>query len=69
MTEKEIVEIVKTKEGIDTLINNRINEHYHSLHGSMQESMHVFIKNGLNAVNKNLPEIKIHRFPFSVIHY
>jgi tRNA U34 5-methylaminomethyl-2-thiouridine-forming methyltransferase MnmC len=27
--------------------------------GSMQESMHVFIKNGLLAVNKTLPEIKI----------
>ena len=59
MTEKETIEIVKTKEGIDTLINNRINEHYHSLQGSLQESMHVFIKNGLLAVNKNLPEIKI----------
>jgi hypothetical protein len=26
------IEIVKTKEGIHTLVNNRINEHYHSLH-------------------------------------
>lgn len=59
MTEEENIEIVKTKEGIDTLINNRINEHYHSLYGSMQESLHVFIKNGLLSVNKNLPEIKI----------
>lgn len=59
MTEEENIEIVKTKEGIDTLINNRINEHYHSLHGSMQESLHVFIKNGLLSVNKNLSEIKI----------
>ncbi|HPA30311.1 MAG TPA: tRNA (5-methylaminomethyl-2-thiouridine)(34)-methyltransferase MnmD [Bacteroidia bacterium] len=53
------IEIVKTKEGIDTLINTRINEHYHSLHGAMQESVHVFIRNGLLALNKNLPEIKI----------
>jgi tRNA U34 5-methylaminomethyl-2-thiouridine-forming methyltransferase MnmC len=59
MTEKELFEIVKTREGIDTLINNRLNEHYHSLYGSMQEGLHVFIKNGLLAVNKNLPEIKI----------
>lgn len=57
--EKELIEIVKTKEGIHTLINNRLNEHYHSLQGSMQESLHVFIKSGLLAVNKNLPEIKI----------
>lgn len=59
MIEKEELEIVKTKEGIDTLINNRIKEHYHSMHGSMEESLRVFIKNGLQAVNKNLPEIKI----------
>ncbi len=57
--EKELVEIVKTKDGVDTLFNNTINEHYHSIHGSLQESIHVFIKNGLLAVNKNLPEIKI----------
>lgn len=59
MIENSEIEVVKTREGIHTLINNRINEHYHSMHGSMQESMHVFIKNGLRAVNKNLPEIKI----------
>src|SRR5687768_6161314 len=59
MTETEILEIVKTKEGIHTLVNNRIQEHYHSLNGSMQESMHVFINNGLRALNKNLPEISI----------
>lgn len=59
MTQIHDIEIVTTKEGIHTLINNRLNEHYHSLYGSMQESIHVFIKNGLLAVNKNLPEIKI----------
>ena len=59
MIENSEIEIVKTKEGVHTLINNRLNEHYHSLYGSMQESLHVFIKNGLLAVNKNLPEIKI----------
>ncbi|MEO5569825.1 MAG: tRNA (5-methylaminomethyl-2-thiouridine)(34)-methyltransferase MnmD [Bacteroidia bacterium] len=53
------IEIVKTKESIHTLVNNRINEHYHLLIGSIQESMHVFIKNGLLTVNKNLSEIKI----------
>ena len=59
MSEKEILEIVQTKEGIHTLINNRLNEHYHSMHGSLQESMHVFIKNGLCALNKNLSHISI----------
>src|SRR6185436_5641969 len=59
MIEKNMIEIAETREGIHTLINNRINAHYHSLHGSMQESMHVFIKNGLRTLNKNLPEISI----------
>jgi len=57
--EKEVLEIVETREGIHTLVNNRLKEHYHSMYGSMQESLHVFIKNGLCSVNKNLPEISI----------
>ena len=57
-------EIVKTKEGIDTLINTRNNEHYHSLHGAMQECMHVCIKNFLLASNKNLFEVKIVKIAF-----
>lgn len=59
MIENSESEVVETNEGIHALINNRIKEHYHSLHGSVQESIHVFIKNGLLSVNKNLPEIKI----------
>ena len=55
----EVLEIVTTKEGIHTLVNNRLQEHYHSMYGSLQESLHVFIKNGLCALNKNLPEISI----------
>ena len=51
--------IVTTNEGIHTLISNRLNEHYHSMFGSLQESMHVFIKNGLLSLNENLKEIKI----------
>src|SRR5690349_2607468 len=57
--EKEQLEIVETKEGIHTLVNNRLHEHYHSLYGPMQESMHVFIKNGLCSLNKNLTDISI----------
>jgi tRNA U34 5-methylaminomethyl-2-thiouridine-forming methyltransferase MnmC len=59
ITEKEVIEVVKMKEGVHTLINNRLNEHYLSQYASMQESMHVFIHNGLAALNKNLPDISI----------
>ena len=57
--EKEQLEIVKTKEGIDTLVNRRLQEPYRSLFGSMQESMHVFINHGFCALNKNLAEISV----------
>jgi tRNA U34 5-methylaminomethyl-2-thiouridine-forming methyltransferase MnmC len=57
--DQEGLEIVTTKDGIHTLVNNRLQEHYHSMYGSLQESMHVFIKNGLCMLNKNLPEISI----------
>src|SRR6187551_2109222 len=59
MKMKEVLEIVTTKEGVHTLVNNRLQEHYHSMYGSLEESMLVFIKNGLCTVNKNLPEISI----------
>lgn len=59
LTKQDNLEIVATNEGIHTVYNKQVNEHYHSLNGSLQESMHVFIKNGLLTVNKNLPEIKI----------
>jgi tRNA U34 5-methylaminomethyl-2-thiouridine-forming methyltransferase MnmC len=41
------VEIITTSDGSHTLWNKRLNETYHSVHGAVQESIHVFIKNGL----------------------
>ena len=57
--EREIIEIAEANEGIQALINNRLNEQFRSANEPMQESIHVFIRNGLNALNKNLPEISI----------
>lgn len=36
-----------TKDGSSTLYSTRFDEHYHSLHGAIQESEHVFIQMGL----------------------
>ena len=36
-----------TEDGSHTLYMPEMNEHYHSTHGAMQESMHVFIREGL----------------------
>jgi len=41
-------EIVRTKDGSDTLFVSELNEHYHSVHGAIQESDHIFIRNGVS---------------------
>lgn len=41
------VEIILTEDGSHTLFVPSLNETYHSTHGAIQESKHVFIKNGL----------------------
>ena len=40
-------EIIKTADGSTTIHIPEWNEQYHSKHGAIQESYHVFIKNGL----------------------
>lgn len=45
-------EIKTTNDGSKTLFINELNEGYHSHHGALQEAEHVFIKNGLNLINK-----------------
>ena len=39
--------LTKTADGSNTLFNETIGEHYHSAHGALQESKHVFIAAGL----------------------
>ena len=41
------IEIRPTSDGSHTLYNSDLDENYHSVHGAIQESMHVFIKAGL----------------------
>ncbi|WP_370589988.1 tRNA (5-methylaminomethyl-2-thiouridine)(34)-methyltransferase MnmD [Rufibacter sp. LB8] len=36
-----------------------LNEHYHSVHGALQESQHVFIKMGLQATLERLPAVRL----------
>ena len=44
--DSDITHII-TKDGSSTLFAPRFNQHYHSLHGAIQESLHVFIRMGL----------------------
>ena len=47
-------ELVKTSDGSFTLFIPEVEETYHSTHGAVQESMHVFIENGLKACDKEM---------------
>ncbi|HLN53019.1 MAG TPA: tRNA (5-methylaminomethyl-2-thiouridine)(34)-methyltransferase MnmD [Lentimicrobium sp.] len=38
--------IIITEDGSTTIFNHAKNEHFHSIHGAVQESMHVFINKG-----------------------
>lgn len=39
--------VVKTEDGSSTIFVPDLNEHFHSVHGAVQESMHVYIHHGL----------------------
>jgi tRNA U34 5-methylaminomethyl-2-thiouridine-forming methyltransferase MnmC len=39
-------QIIKTEDGSDTIFVPELNEHYHSIHGAVQESKHIFINSG-----------------------
>lgn len=43
----ELPSLYTTEDGSTTLYNARLGEHYHSTHGAMQESLHIFIEAGL----------------------
>ena len=50
--------IVKTNDGTDTIYLPNLNEHYHSIHGSRNESEHVYIKMGLKYFIDQNPSVK-----------
>ena len=43
-----LVELITTDDGSHSLFRPDLNETYHSRHGALQESQHVFINNGLH---------------------
>jgi tRNA U34 5-methylaminomethyl-2-thiouridine-forming methyltransferase MnmC len=47
--------ITPTADGSNTIYNSEVGENYHSRHGALQESRHVFLDSGLKYfINKNL---------------
>jgi len=51
--------ITPTADGSNTLFNETIGEHYHSKHGALQESRHVFIDAGLKFASEGQATISI----------
>ena len=51
--------ITPTADGSNTLYNEAIGEHYHSKHGALQESKHVFIDAGLKFATVKKSEISV----------
>jgi len=51
--------IVTTADGSHSLYVPSLNEQFHSRHGAIQESMHVFIRMGLEALPPNHEKIQI----------
>ncbi|MGL4993426.1 MAG: tRNA (5-methylaminomethyl-2-thiouridine)(34)-methyltransferase MnmD [Bacteroidales bacterium] len=47
---ERVIETIVTADGSHTLYIPEMDEHYHSVHGAIQESTHVFINNGLRAL-------------------
>jgi tRNA U34 5-methylaminomethyl-2-thiouridine-forming methyltransferase MnmC len=45
--------VISTEDGSSSLINLDLNETYHSIHGAIQESRHVFIEKGLKHWNSH----------------
>jgi tRNA U34 5-methylaminomethyl-2-thiouridine-forming methyltransferase MnmC len=52
-------EIKTTKDGSQTLFVSALDEGYHSWHGAAQESMHVYISEGLKHVSDGLSELNV----------
>ena len=45
-----VMHIVNTGDGSHTVTSRFSGEHYHSTHGAVGESLHVFLRHGLDAL-------------------
>ena len=57
---KNELKVIKTEDGSSSIYNASLDETYHSIHGALQESNHVFINHGLHLLkseNKAILEV------------
>ena len=64
MTYSPTPSLIVSEDGSHTLYVEALDEHYHSTHGAIQESNHVFIEAGLKQVNNSLETIRIFEVGF-----
>ncbi len=56
------VKLILTSDGSHSLLNTALDETYHSRHGAIQESIHVFIRHGLEAWSQRNPGLPVSIF-------
>ena len=59
MTNANDIQLITTDDGSSSLLNVALGETYHSRHGALRESMHVFIESGLHQLPKDKEVISI----------
>ena len=59
-----MITLIETADGSQTLKNNDIGENYHSTHGAVQESMHVYINHGLRLAASKKSKIRVFELGF-----
>ncbi len=57
--DKQELRLAITEDGSSTIYNHSKQEHYHSIHGAVQESIHVFINAGLQHMLKSRQKLSI----------
>ena len=48
-----------TRDGSSTLYAPKFQQHYHSIHGALQESLHVFVEAGLRSIPEELTSLYV----------
>src|SRR5687767_2671246 len=56
--------LIVTKDGSHSLLNTGMGVSYHSKHGAIQESQHVFIKEGLQPLLEKHAELSVFEMGF-----
>ncbi len=62
MLNNNYIKIEPTRDGSNTLASERFHSTYHSIHGALQESLHVFVNEGLDFFienQKHIPPLRI----------